>query len=831
MANAESTYTLNIRVDDNGNVQAQIEGINKGFQTIQKSLSELRKEAKTRDLYGNYISELKKVRDQTATTWQETEKFNRELRKLEQQQTRTFAKRGSLEWYNLQHKQLREQQRTLATTDKAWLRYEKRIAEVKKKVDNLTNSQTLNKRSNKDMVSTAGLGSATLVEFGRTVSDSNYGIQGMANNLTQLSNLFITFQAKSGGVKNAFQQLGRQIMGPQGIILGLTLLITLWERYSMSQERSAREAKKSGDQFLASQSILLSQVDALDDVNTSEEERYAITENLKEAIPGLTDADLEYGANLDKVREKIVEYTLAQANRAEMDKLQEQNQELLVKRNRLAAIREIEDADKRFEAFKKLQEEFQVFSQGDLEKLVTNGMSTYIKRLEGDELRERYEELTQDVFDESDKVLKKINDLAGSTGAVFTKSTEETKKKHSSLLQNLIREEELLYADQYEKDRLKADNAYEDAKAKAQKEFDDKIITQEQYDQALLIAKRIHDKAYADIDQEKWDDEIKRMESAFKDQQALRKSFEKRRKDDSKESLSDIQEFISEETYARKFAVAQQITDKKEQQKEFKKIQIAMLQMELELITAGIQSGNLLEEDVKKRVLRIKDQILNLGGEDVDKELSPEQKKKRILDSAKKTLDAVESAFQAQYDAEISREEAKTAKINNELKKRLANENLSAKQKEALNNQIAANESALQTKRDEIAEKNFKTQKALSVANAIMSTYEAADKAMTSLPTPLSFIAAAATVTAGLLNVQSILNQQFVPSSATVRTGGLNGSSIQPPDFNIVGASGTSQLAQVVSGQMDKPVKAYIVAKDVSTAQEMDRNKVEAASL
>ena len=74
-------------------------------------------------------------------------------------------------------------------------------------------------------------------------------------------------------------------------------------------------------------------------------------------------------------------------------------------------------------------------------------------------------------------------------------------------------------------------------------------------------------------------------------------------------------------------------------------------------------------------------------------------------------------------DAEMSREERKTVLLNNQLKERLRNENLSAKEKENINKQIEANELALQKKRDIIAEKNFKLQKAAMIVNALVETY------------------------------------------------------------------------------------------------------------
>ncbi len=52
-----------------------------------------------------------------------------------------------------------------------------------------------------------------------------------------------------------------------------------------------------------------------------------------------------------------------------------------------------------------------------------------------------------------------------------------------------------------------------------------------------------------------------------------------------------------------------------------------------------------------------------------------------------------------------------------------------------------------------------------------------------------------------------------------------------PPAFNIVGQSGTNQLAEVIGNQSQQPIQAYVVANDVTTAQSMDRNIIDDASL
>ena len=93
-----------------------------------------------------------------------------------------------------------------------------------------------------------------------------------------------------------------------------------------------------------------------------------------------------------------------------------------------------------------------------------------------------------------------------------------------------------------------------------------------------------------------------------------------------------------------------------------------------------------------------------------------------------------------------------------------------------------------------------------------------------------------AIIGAGLAQVAVIAKQKFVSSQSGLSGTGAGGSGaggggVQAPDFNIVGASPSNQLAAAVRGQFQQPVKAYVVSKDVSTAQEMDRNIIGSASL
>jgi hypothetical protein len=70
-----------------------------------------------------------------------------------------------------------------------------------------------------------------------------------------------------------------------------------------------------------------------------------------------------------------------------------------------------------------------------------------------------------------------------------------------------------------------------------------------------------------------------------------------------------------------------------------------------------------------------------------------------------------------------------------------------------------------------------------------------------------------------------------IPNIAPPSTPSIPAGASTPPSFNVVGASDTNQLASAIGGQSQQPVQAYVVANDVTTAQSMDRNIIDDASL
>ena len=68
---------------------------------------------------------------------------------------------------------------------------------------------------------------------------------------------------------------------------------------------------------------------------------------------------------------------------------------------------------------------------------------------------------------------------------------------------------------------------------------------------------------------------------------------------------------------------------------------------------------------------------------------------------------------------------------------------------------------------------------------------------------------------------------------ASLGGGGDSGDAgeVQAPDFNVVGVGGVSQLATTLAGVTGQPLKAFVVSKEITSAQELERNITNTASV
>jgi len=129
--------------------------------------------------------------------------------------------------------------------------------------------------------------------------------------------------------------------------------------------------------------------------------------------------------------------------------------------------------------------------------------------------------------------------------------------------------------------------------------------------------------------------------------------------------------------------------------------------------------------------------------------------------------------------------------------------------------------------------------KAAAVASATINTFSSAQKAYdATVGIPyvgpiLAPINAGIAIAAGIKNVKAILAVK-TPSGggggSAPSSGGMT-SGMAAPKFNVVGASSSNQLAQTISSKEQQPIKTYVVAGDISTAQSLERNIISSASI
>jgi len=121
--------------------------------------------------------------------------------------------------------------------------------------------------------------------------------------------------------------------------------------------------------------------------------------------------------------------------------------------------------------------------------------------------------------------------------------------------------------------------------------------------------------------------------------------------------------------------------------------------------------------------------------------------------------------------------------------------------------------------------------KALAVAQAIISTYQGASKAL-GQGGVFGPVAAAGVIAQGLAQVRSIMSTDLPEAPM----GGGGGGSVSMPSGPSVGIiqgqmSQTSQLQAELNSQMRRPTRAYVVGQNVTTQQSLDRHILENATL
>ena len=362
--------------------------------------------------------------------------------------------------------------------------------------------------------------------------------------------------------------------------------------------------------------------------------------------------------------------------------------------------------------------------------------------------------------------------------------------------------------------------------------------------------------------------------------EALGKSTIKLRRQQVEADLAALKS--SQEFFDQSFKVLAEIQGKEfkrsgaaiEKQAQIIALETQLLELDKEQETVNKTNSEKAQarRDKKKEDL---EEIAKLEQEAIDKEIEEEIALQQTLDAIQREN---EDRFRTEQENEVllvqekydaleamafgnaeALDQIEIARLNelNDIKQKFADEEVAIEEKKGLGieeikerNKQFAIDSAFETldlisnitelfgkKGEKQAKRAFQVQKAAQIATTLGTTYLSTTQAYASqflpLPDPSSpvrgGIAAGLAVASGLANVAKIASQKFEGGGAT---GGTSVSGSVPdapsaPQFNVVGDSGVNQLAQL----QQQPTQAFVVSGEVTTAQALDRNRVQNATL
>ena len=634
-----------------------------------------------------------------------------------------------------------------------------------------TGAKNKNASANQNMINKTGLASATVVELGRTISDLNYGLPAVANNLSQLSTLMTTLVATTGGLRQGIAQLWKVMRSPVGVIVVFQAIIAIMEKFALSSRKS-KEETDSLAKAIGSKGGLISELTLLGDImeeslESSVEYQNALSQLKKKGFDPATQS-------VEDFIEAQIRLLKLQASRGFYEKeIQKIQEELIPLRQELAKQAE--------EARKTELEALNAINAGERGNAVAiaNSISA----------RSDY----NDSLEKSGELMKKQNDLE--------KEYKEILKQVREELGSISNTPEFDLTDEITQARVDIDSMLASS---AQERL---IIQNEAAKAELDLALKIY--------KEKIDLDTKLTEQ----QKSLLIS-------QAEEQTRTLRGLINEQTQIgiRDIWLGDSTKIIKDVKAAGRDVETAL---EGALEGTEPNADNILdrvignEEEVKEAARKRAEAIVSqFKSESLMEEIGA------WADTFSNVFSFVDSEFNRQLDAQ----RAFATEQNNILKEQLNNENLSAEERKRIQLKISQNDEASRKEQEKIRKKQFKANKAFGIAQATTNTFLAATQVLKddTLPSALKIPTAAATITFGLAQVATIARQKYVPTAASAPSagalGGSGGSGDRTFDFNLVGESPESQLNRTNQSQFEKPLQAYVVSKDISSQQELDLN-------
>ena len=659
----------------------------------------------------------------------------------------------------------------------------KRIQNTKKAVDDLADSTERLARANNQNRAQSGLNNAILIETGRVASDAAYGIQGIANNVGRLLELGQEFSRTGGkgGFAGAFKELGKSLMGPAGFIVGAQLLLSFLPKITkalgewLNATTVLDEAQKQGTLNLNDQvSNLNVYLTKLNDANTSDEQRRKIVNNINEEYDGL---------NLK----------LDENNRLTEESVNISNQYIEVLKIRAQAEATLSLIQE------KSAEKIELLNSSLLSNL------TFMKVLRGAAAQlgspigfiGGVAEGTANDISELDKEIQKLIE------SLVVADPDQAKKGIGKLLRTF--KQQLL-------DLSKLEEQY---RQQSELTFilsqEERILKQEEFAMRDL-----------DIRVQQFKDRQKLRLEEFLESKASDTEKEKARREYN-ESIIKADKEASDVLIQLKAATATKLLEleAKQANDEFK-FNRQRRQLEIERSKFALDADQyyfnekmyMLQQEIQMDELRLKTAKLS-----IDQRAELELKLAKMYQDLDKSRAEQRIAF-IEENKRIDLEYVGFVQGIGTLLSTLAGEN-EALQKAAL----------LVEKGAAIADIVIKTQAANASARAqLVGMGPILGTAFTPI---VEAQIARNNIGAGIAIANILATTLMSFKKPSTGGGGAKGGqvSVEAPDFNVVGASPESQLAQTVAGQQAKPIKAFVVGKEITSQQELDRNILTTAGL
>lgn len=267
-------------------------------------------------------------------------------------------------------------------------------------------------------------------------------------------------------------------------------------------------------------------------------------------------------------------------------------------------------------------------------------------------------------------------------------------------------------------------------------------------------------------------------------------------------------------------------------------LRLQSIQAENEL---GKSNKEALDEEarLKARLIELDSQRLSQNKELERQIRAARDEQKAIEEEERKKKEEEAKAIQEAELAERSKEADERLKLFKEEqaeRERIAQEQ--AQQEKAIEEAKFNFKQGLENATLDILGKNSKIGKAFGIAQASRNTWVGVTETFRSkslLPEPLATISKIANAALILKSgLSAVSNIRKVPdtgvggdTSGSLSTGSAPQTPIAPPSFNIIGNSQGNQIADALSAN---PIKAFVVSKEVTSGQELDRNTLTTAS-